>query len=562
MATYASSKYGNIISISDLIKPGHPNIYQLKPKKEDVQPPRTKKENIGTLTRMTLGEKSQNKNNKTILLVGETGSGKSTLINALVNYAMGVKWDDDIWFKIVEEEKRSQSRSQTSDVIVYQIFGFEGKPLPYSLTIIDTPGYGTTDGIEHDDIISQRLTDLFQSDDGVHEINAVGLVMKGSENRLSDRLRYIFDSVISLFGKDLEKNIVALISHSDGVTPENVLKALEDAKIKCAKDEDGERVHFMFNNHQSREKTKKNKDALKAAWVMTINHMGEFADFLTQQSYQSLMTTIKVMKSQTRLTACINNLQESIKDIDLKQNEIHQTEEALKKHEEEMKKNKKFTEEVDEPYRVKQRVVRERRLWALSLNYGGAVCCTVCKENCHYPCTMAWYPEHCDVMKDGRCTVCTGKCPASVHVKEEQCTDCEGECSDESRHPKNPWIYVTKTRKVKTTLTDRKENYEKNKAESEDKSSLLETLKKDMEALQQEKDRLLEKSFQHVVKLEQIALNVNSLSTHVQLDILIEEMKEKGDAVKEKKLQEMKSKMDKDEGIKAALRYKSGKLRD
>ncbi|XP_039635406.1 uncharacterized protein LOC120545274 [Perca fluviatilis] len=550
MATNALSKYGNIISTSDLIKPGLPTLYQLKPKKD----------NIGTLTRMTLGEKHHNKETKTILLVGETGSGKSTLINALVNYAMGVEWEDEVWFQIVEEEKRSQSESQTSEVIVYQIFGFEDKPLPFSLTIIDTPGYGSTGGIEHDDIIRQRLFELFCSEDGVHEINAVGLVLKGSENRLSDRQRYIFDSMISLFGKNMEKNIVALISHSDGVTPENVLKALKDANIKCAKDEDGEPVHFMFNNHQSREKTKKNKDALKAAWVMTINHMGEFADFLTQQSYQSLMTTIKVMKSQIKLTACINNLQERIKDIDLKQNEIHQTEEALKKHEEEMKKNEKFTEEVDEPYKVKQRVVRERRLWALRLNYGGAVCCTVCKENCHDPCPLAWYPEQCEVIKDGRCTVCTGKCPASVHVKEEQCIDCEGKCSDESRHVKTPWIYVTKTRKVKTTLTDRKEKYEKNKAEREDKSSLLETLKKDMEALQQEKDRLLEKSFQHVVKLEQIALNVNSLSTHVQLDFLIEEMKEKGDAVKEKKLQEMKSQMDKDEGIKAALRYKFGKV--
>ncbi|TDH02490.1 hypothetical protein EPR50_G00173700 [Perca flavescens] len=475
---------------------------------------------------------------------------------------MGVEWEDDVWFKIVEEEKRSQVESQTSDVIVYQIFGFEGKTLPYSLTIIDTPGYGDIRGIEQDVIISQRLTDLFQSEDGVHEINAVGLVMKASENRLSDRLRYIFDSVISLFGKNIEKNIVALISHSDGVTPENVLNALKDANIKCAKDEDGEPVHFMFNNHQSREKTKKNKDALKAAWVMTINHMGEFADFLTQQSYQSLMTTIKVMKSQTRLTACINNLQERIKEIDLKQKEIQQTQEALKKHEEEMKKNEKFTEEVDEPYRVKQRVVRERRWWALRLNYGGAVCCTVCKENCHYPCPLAWYPKHCEVIKDGHCTVCTGKCPASDHVKEEQCIDCEGECSDESRHVKTPWIYVTKTRKVQKTLEDVKDKYEKNKAESEDKSRLLETLKKDMEALQQEKDQLLEKSFQHVVHLEQIALNVNSLSTRVHLDFLIEKMKKKGDTVKEKKLQEMKSQMDKDEGIKAALRYKFGKLRD
>uniref|UniRef100_A0A7N8YEP5 Septin-type G domain-containing protein n=1 Tax=Mastacembelus armatus TaxID=205130 RepID=A0A7N8YEP5_9TELE len=114
--------------------------YQLRPQEQK----------FGTLTRKTVGERNFNKVNKTILLVGETGAGKSTLINSLFNYTIGVKFDHNIWFEIVEKENRRQTESQTSDVIVYEIFGFEGETLPYSLTIIDTPGYGDTRGIEHD----------------------------------------------------------------------------------------------------------------------------------------------------------------------------------------------------------------------------------------------------------------------------------------------------------------------------------------------------------------------------------------------------------------------------
>ncbi|XP_074474113.1 uncharacterized protein LOC141757497 [Sebastes fasciatus] len=529
MATKPSSKYEHI-PYKVLIHSGSPAVYQLIPKKE----------NIGNVERVTLGKKDPNKINKTILLVGETGTGKSTLINALVNYAMGVEWKDDVWFQIVEEEeKKNQSESQTTDVIVYKIFGFEGKTLPYSLTIIDTPGYEDTRRTEEDATIGQRLFQLFCLSGGVHEINAVGLVLKGGENRLSDRLRYIFNSVMSLFGNDM-KNIVALITHTC-VTPENVLKALKDANFKCAKNKKDQPLYFMFNNCQSTQKTKNNKAALKATWNSTMDQMGQFTAFLKETSPQNLITTVEVLDTRTRLAACIQNLQKRIESTELKETKIKQTLEALETHEEEMKRNVNFTVEVDEPYKDKV-PISERRWWALGLNYGGAVTCNVCQENCHNPCPLAWYPEHCEVIKGGCCIVCTGKCPVSVHVKEQ-------------------WIYESKTRKVKKTLQDLKEKYEQNKEGSESKSSLLENLKKEMEKLQKEKDQLLAESFQHVVKLEQIALNVDSLSTHVHMDFLIEKMKEKGDTEKLQKLEEIKARMEKDKETKAALSYGFGKIK-
>uniref|UniRef100_A0A3B4H859 AIG1-type G domain-containing protein n=1 Tax=Pundamilia nyererei TaxID=303518 RepID=A0A3B4H859_9CICH len=468
-----SSPHEDIILNSFLISSAPPDVYQLRPKTHK----------FGTLTRITVGEKNPYKTNRTILLVGETGAGKSTLINALLNYTMGVKWEDRVWFQIIEEEKKKdqtegqtkgQTVSQTSDVMVYEIFGFEDETLPYSLTIIDTPGYGDTRGTEKDDIISHRLLDLFRSDDGVHEVHAVGLVMKASDNRLSDRLLYVFDSVTSLFGKNMEKNIIALITHSDGSRPENVLEALEVAAIKCAKNEKTEPVHFLFNNSQYEDRTEENTSS-KHSWELTQENMNQLTDFLGKSNPQKLMKTGEVLNERIRLKACIQNLKERIELAELKQTEIRQMQE--------MKRNERFTVEVDEPYKVKDPI--DSGMWGLVF-YEAAVCCIVCEENCHYPgCTIGWKPAHCEVMKRGRCTVCTNKCPASDHVKEK-------------------WTFVTKTRRVMKTNEEMKK--------TEEKCTLL----------------------------EQIALKADSVSTIVHLDYLIEKMKEKEDTEKVQKLEEMR----------------------
>ncbi|KAM6901450.1 uncharacterized protein PEZ65_019559 [Lycodopsis pacificus] len=505
MATNNNTSKYDYITRKELIDEGSPKVYQLKPKEGK----------IGSLKRMTVGEKNPNKKNKTILLVGETGAGKSTLINALVNFTMGVEWKDDVFFQIIEDEKKEQSESQTSEVTVYEIFGFEDKTLPYSLTIIDTPGYGDTGGIEHDVLVSQRLFDLFRSKDGVHEIDVVGLVLKAGENRLSDRLSYIFNSVVSLFGKDLERNIVALITHSAGGTTKNALKALDAANIKCARNEKNEPLHFQFNNCQNQARTGDIED-LEYEYQKATRGMKRFTDLLEKTASQKMAITVDVLNERIRLTASVQNLKERIESIKLKQNEIQQTQEALKKHEQEMKTNAKFTVEVDEPYKDKERIGSGK-----SWFYERAVCCIVCKENCHFPgCTIAINPSWCEVMKGGRCTVCTRKCPVAAYVKEN-------------------WRFVNKTRKVKKTLQDVKDKYEKNKGETEKKMSLLESLQKEIKDLEANKTQFLDEAYEHVIKLELIALNVVSMSTYVHLDFLIEEMEKRKDTRKGQKLKEL-----------------------
>lgn len=50
------------------------------------------------------------------MLVGSTGTGKSTMVDGLINYALGVNWNDKFRFTIIdlEDEEKAREGNQVS----------------------------------------------------------------------------------------------------------------------------------------------------------------------------------------------------------------------------------------------------------------------------------------------------------------------------------------------------------------------------------------------------------------------------------------------------------------
>ena len=119
--------------------------------------------------RFSLGERNPMEWNtsKTILLMGETGAGKTTWINAMINYVLGVEWEDDFRFKLIEEENKNPAHSQTEGVTAYDIHYQKGFRIPFSLTIVDTAGYDSTEGLESDKKTASAIDKFFKDKNGI-----------------------------------------------------------------------------------------------------------------------------------------------------------------------------------------------------------------------------------------------------------------------------------------------------------------------------------------------------------------------------------------------------------
>ncbi|RXN08641.1 hypothetical protein ROHU_031698 [Labeo rohita] len=448
----------------------------------------------------------------------------------MVNYLLGVKFEDEIWYEITEEAARDQSESQTSEITMYEVFPVKS---PMSLTIIDTPGYGDTRGLEKDLDVAENLATLFQSKDGVHEVDAVCFVIKASTNRLSDRQHYIISSVLSLFGKDIVNNIVFLITHSDGLPPKNVLGGINKAEIPCRRDTSGQPVYFLFNNHQGEGRHTKERyiRAQRDAWDDSMDDMKHFFQSLDEKNRRSLELTSNVLIERIRLEASICNLQLRVQEIESKKSEKLQILEAIRTNKEKIEQSKNFAIEVKKT--VKQKVPIESKSW----KHRKATTCTVCEENCHeFDCWWASGPSKCEVMKNGYCTVCTGNCHYSKHVKENK-------------------KYAITNSSMRMEFDDLKKEYEKAQKESKRFSVIMDHLEKDLKEIENKKSIFLTLAYQTIKHLSQIALKPDSAFTLQHLDFFIPRVREAGNEEWVRELEEMKRKAVADEANKDALSY-------
>ncbi|CAF1389069.1 unnamed protein product [Adineta steineri] len=446
---------------------------------------------------------------KNIMILGATGAGKSTMVNALVNYYYGVQWNDDFRLKLITEEDegqegvaKSQAKSQTSWITAYTLHQQPGCSLPFTLTLIDTPGYGDSEGIKRDAEITKQIRELFtiQGDNGIDHIDAIGFVVQSSVARLTHTQKYVFDSILSLFGKNIASNIMLIITFCDGQTPP-VLTALAEAQVPYEKS-------FKFNNSSlfSRNNFSENTNDLAGKfdymfWDLGISSLQQF--FLDFQKVQpvSLSLTQETLKERHRLEITVQGIQPQIQNGLSKLETLRQEAVVMKKHVVDINDNKGFK------YTVKVQKCRK-----VDLKPGEVVTsCIVCNQVCHYPCETAQYADkrQCAAISGDNCIVCPGKCHWNKHFGHSYRFESYEE--EETR-----------------TACDTLKRYENAKKELKTKKEILGLLLDDFKKTQVDVIELISNARKAIQRLDQIALKSNPLSVVDYIDLMIESEKKEG----------------------------------
>ena len=352
---------------------------------------------------------------KIIMVIGQTGSGKTTLLNSLINALCDIQLQDDFRYIIIDElakdsgveDPNNQSKSRTSYVTAYHINSINNNP---PITIIDTPGFGDSRGIKFDEKIVEMIRDLFKN--WIDTVDAICFVASSSSPRLTTTQKYIFSSIVSLFGNDIADNFVPMLTFCDGKEPQILASFLDDESTfkKSIYDhiKDNTPWYLQFNNSAIFESNREGKFT-ELFWELGMDSFKLFFTKLSSLKSKSLNHSKNVLdlreSMQNKILALRPKLDQGLILMQAMRQEINE----IKINTDLINKTRNFKIKTKRPNVTKENLPPGKH----------TTTCLICNFTCHNNCYYANNEEKkncCSMDYKGYCTVCPKKCRWQEHV--------------------------------------------------------------------------------------------------------------------------------------------------
>ena len=320
-----------------------------------------------------------------MLLIGETGSGKTSFLNFICNAerilavgfadaSNGFRPFNDIK---LENAAARQMESKTSGAKLYEttICGL-------NVGVIDSPGFADSRGLEQDKLNAREIIEVLSSEDYV---NCICLIINGRTSRITATLKYVMSEITSILPRVVLDNIIVVFTNSADALDINFdVRALEQFFGQPIR---ADRVFCIENPYCRFEKAREKQHSLPPEMIAeSLLKMFESAGEMLTKIHENIAGFDAVH------TYYFEKLYEKKQEIDrstlrllTEYDHQKQLEAEIKKVEEEAEAASRSMQ-LNESYKATHTVTR----WIqVQTDCHNTLCgATGCFSNCHAPCYL------------------------------------------------------------------------------------------------------------------------------------------------------------------------------
>ena len=284
-----------------------------------------------------------------ILLIGESGVGKSTFVNAFANYlrfkslteaqqgdpvviipvSFVMTINNDFDERVIEfgETDSNENHNDSGQSVTQQckcyVFNISAKK---KLRIIDTPGFGDTRGSEQDDF---NMEEIFSFLNNLTYLNGICLLFKPEVVQLNPYFRSCCTQLFDYFGENIRDYIIFCFTNARSTfyAPGNTRPLLQTffesfsvKNIPFGKGNtfcfDSESFRYLIALQRRVKFDEDERDDFEQSWSKSANESKRFRDFLcNQNAYRKNNKWQSVKDAQFQINSMIRPMLEGIRNL-------------------------------------------------------------------------------------------------------------------------------------------------------------------------------------------------------------------------------------------------------
>lgn len=271
------------------------------------------------------GLKPLKKGNITVIIVGETGVGKTAFMNLLANVCVGRPVDQ---FR-QEHNTRNESnldknQSQTNAALMYTFDRRDG----VQLRILDTPGLCDTRGLEQDKEHKKSIAETIRAQ--VQTLDAVIIMANGTVERVGPGVEYALHTLAAMFPRSIADNIGFMFTNvpdalSFNFQPDTLPREIRHAEVWTIQNPVAQFIKYQeakTGGHSSAKQLQSLERLLQNNYITTMETLNDFFSWLDQCKAQPTNSIVDLYDMTTNIEAAITSVLAQIDQLERKQMDL------------------------------------------------------------------------------------------------------------------------------------------------------------------------------------------------------------------------------------------------